>query len=1254
MRKKKIISLLLSVIMIFGLMTTVFADDAETINVFVNVSKYGELIKDQNENTLAFASVELTGKAAYTLDDLFKALHDTYYDGGSAAGYSSADGAYGRYVTKFWGDESGNFGYQVNGGAESVMGLSHEVKSGDHIDIAINKNLYPDTESYTTFDTYEAELYSGEKLELTLTQAGYDENFNMVFSPCENAVITINGKETESITDEAGKATISFDNSGKYIISAVKEKNVNEERVTAITAPVCVVTVSELPDAAITVPKDAFLFVGEKGKTHFVKFMEIEPVFSVTAEDNTTYYFKLTDNGTYNYRVSGEEYITYGGTFKKTPDFTMSVTQEQLKPKEKNKTTVDRDTSSNNGYNVADIYLNINSEGHLKLSKDDTFQIVSLRNWEAVNNITANYFIEPDYHYEVIDENGNASDVAEVDENGRLTAVKSGTAIVLVTYDAMTLNFGADDVFYGAIYPENTGVFVISVDGGDSGIQTGITLNEGKNKSAIKLSGDALDSEHDCIYYAGEQGEYVFTPVSEDVNVSVANPVISDSVSYNGFTEIEKNEDNSVSVPLLTGRNIVKLAKDGKAEYQIITAKKVSVTVNNGETVHRGDTVSIVFDKLYHPANKLAGVYNMSAVAVYTDVSGYDGKLVGASSAQYNFANSSAAQTVSNVLKEKNSFGAVSYTKDTDLVIPSDYEYDTFTLSGGSIFVSGFGDSYGNHRAITYESGKGVNLNAETKLGYLGKLPDIKIPVAATDAELVSITLNAENVKTEYFVGDSFNNTGLVVTANYEDETTQIATNYSVSPEMLSADTENVTVTYRGKTAEIPVTVTNPKVTAIEIVVPPTKTAYKEGETFNPSGMVLNALYENGTKKETTEYSYSPTRELTVSDTEMMISYTGENVAENMAAVSQSITVSEKGGSVTSDKISVYVSLFGDEVHGTPSGKSDTHTKTKGNLDTWISKTKITLDKGSYVIDAIEKALSLNGIPYTYEGGYISEIKGLAEFDNGSLSGWMYTLNGKYPAKGIDEQKLSGGDVIVFHYTDDYTAEKTGYSSGGSPSSSKAKVTGSSEEETVTPVVTEKKDESAESQQSVFNEETYGDVKSDDWYYPAVRFTYEHNLMRGTDKGFEPEGKMTRAMLVTVLWRMEDEPAIDDRLTFKDVDIGQWYAEAVRWAVNKEIVFGIGNNQFGTDDRITREQLATILYRYALKKGLKMKENETNSLRDYEDSGIVSEYAVTAMEWAVGCGIVTGKTKTAVCPADTATRAEVAAMLMRFCEGIAQ
>lgn len=1308
MKSKQIMSLFLSIVIVLGICgIPVLADTENAVNAYITISRYGEIVKDSTGKAIAAAPIELKDKASYTLDDAFRAAHDLYYDGGADLGYSSDEGEYGLYITEFWGDESGNFGYQVNGGTEAVMGLSHEVENGDLIDVCIYENTYPDTEHYTKFDKVKAEAFVNEGLELTLSEA----DWNNIFSPCTDAEITVNGTVSDIITDADGRAVISFDTAGEYVVSAVKTKEINNQSVTAICAPVCVVTVKNYPDASITVPRDTELYVGLKGSKNFVTFTEMLPCAKKENGEETVYYYELEDNKTYNYRITSERYITYAGKFKKTAGFSLQITEEMLNTEGKTKTTIDRDTSSNNGYNVADIYLNINPQGYLKLEQNDTYQLVNLRNWEAVDSVSANYFIEPDYHYTVIDEKGDICDsVVTVNDSGLITAVGEGTAVVLVTYDALNLDFGSGKSFYGAVWPENTGVFVVSVGVEESGISTGMTINEGKNSSVVKLAQDAIDAEHDYIYFIGDKGEYTFTPVTDGCLVSVANPTVSTELSYNGFREVIKNSDNSYTVPLTEGRNIVRLTKEGKSEYQIITAKRVDVTVNNGDEIHPGDNLSIVFDTLYHPANKLAGVYNMNAVAVYTHVSSYENKYAGGLAAQYNFASNVKAQTVSNILKEKDTWGVISYEKDTDLAVPADYAYDTFTLSGGMLYAAGWGDPYGNHRGITLTDGKAPNFNADARLGWLGRLPDIEIPIAAPAGELISISLDTERVKRDYYPGDSFDTSNLIVTANYTDDQTQIVSSYNVTPAVLEKDTQKVTITYQGKTAEIDVNVTVPTVTAIEVTSPPAKTSYKKGEVFDPTGMVITAVYSNGTRKAVTEYSYSPNRILETTDTEMTVTYTGEDKAEGLKPVIVPITVSaSSGGGSISNNITVYFTLYGDEKHGEPDNSTGTHTMASNNLETWISKTAVTVEKGSYVIDAVVKALSIAGIPYTNSDGYISEIRGLAELDNGSLSGWMYTLNGRYPELSVAEQTLKNGDIIVFHYTDDYTKDNritddsSGSSSGGSSGSSfggvsvspayytvKFETNGagavSSQSIVANGTVTEpqkpekegytfagwftdaaltkeydftakvtgsltlyaKWTEGAEASGENKNGNIFADVSKDSWYYEAVEYVYENKLMQGTDKGFEPEGLMTRAMLVTVLYRMENPTEEYEKSIFLDVPEDEWYSDSVAWAAANGIVTGINDREFAPNENITREQIAVIIYRYAKLKSYDISEN-TNIL-SYEDFDEISEYAVPAMQWAADKGIINGKTDSTLNPSDYGTRAQLAAILMRFAE----
>lgn len=1011
--------------------------------------------------------------------------------------------------------------------------------------------------------------------------------------------------------------------------------------VLAMVASMLAVPVSaENNPTVVTVPNGAEVYVEKQSSsTHFQK-LDVTPSSETVDGNNTKYEYNLEENGNYIYRVSGDGYVAYGGSFKNDADASITVTEDMLRPTGKTSATVEREASLNNGKNEANIYININTQGYLKLNTNDTFQIVPMRNLQIVNSFTNDYIIEPIFHYNVIDENGNPSDVAEVDKNGLLTAKKSGNAIVLVTYDAITVNYGTAD-FYSAIYPENTGVFVVSVDAEDSGIDTGMKINVGKNNSATKLAGDYIDSELDCIYYTGDNGEYTFVPTTDGVNVSVANPTVNEKMTFTGFETVDKNDDGSYTVPLKEGRNIVKLEKSGKAEYQIVTAKKVTVTVNAGEAVQKGDTLNIVFDRLYHPAQKVAGIYNMHATALYTNVSGYSDKIIGAEAGQYTFASESKAQTVKNVMKSGSVGWADGYVPDYELTVPEDYPYDEFTLSGGMIHLTAYGNPYGDHRKVTYNSP--VVKNTDARIAYMGQLPEIKIPVAVKNAELESISLDTENFKTSYYVGDTVDTENLVVTANYDNGQTQIAKNYTVSPSVITADTNEITVTYKGKTATIPVTATVAKVKEIKITKQP-KTTYTEGQTFTPSGMVITAVYENGTEMATSEYTYSPNRELKKDDTEIVITYTGSDKFENLSTVSIPITVNEKSsaGSSSSGKVSVYFTLLGDEKHG---NSGETHTKADGNLETWIPRTKVTVDKGSYLIDVIEKVLSLNGMPYENLGNYISGIKGLYEFNNGDMSGWMYLINGRYSLYGVNEQVVRNGDEIVFHYTDDYSKERDEKKKGGS--SSGTTNTENKQEQTDDAV---KSDETNKSDDVTVDEpvveNSYNDVKENEWFSEAVSFVSKHNYMTGvSDDEFMPEGNLTRAMLVTILYRMENEP--ETVLSqFEDVSENAWYSKAIGWASENNIVSGVGDNKFAPDENITREQIATILMRYIEKYQGVENTVEDNTLAEmYEDGKDISSYALKAIAFMNKNGVINGRTDTTLNPKDTATRAETAMII---------
>jgi hypothetical protein len=178
----------------------------------------------------------------------------------------------------------------------------------------------------------------------------------------------------------------------------------------------------------------------------------------------------------------------------------------------------------------------------------------------------------------------------------------------------------------------------------------------------------------------------------------------------------------------------------------------------------------------------------------------------------------------------------------------------------------------------------------------------------------------------------------------------------------------------------------------------------------------------------------------------------------------------------------------------------------------------------------------------------------------------------------------------------------------------------------------------------------FTDVRKSDWFYNEVQYVYENGLMEGTASNtFSPKVTTSRGMLVTILWRLEGQPTVSGT-AFTDVASGQWYTDAVQWASANSIVEGYGNGKFGPNNTLTREQMATILYRYAAYKGYDV--TASADLSKFTDAGKISSYAATAMSWANATGLITGMTDTTLAPQGSAIRAQAATILMRFCENV--
>lgn len=182
-------------------------------------------------------------------------------------------------------------------------------------------------------------------------------------------------------------------------------------------------------------------------------------------------------------------------------------------------------------------------------------------------------------------------------------------------------------------------------------------------------------------------------------------------------------------------------------------------------------------------------------------------------------------------------------------------------------------------------------------------------------------------------------------------------------------------------------------------------------------------------------------------------------------------------------------------------------------------------------------------------------------------------------------------------------------------------------------------------------ENPFTDVPASHWAHDDITYVYENDLMNGTDGSlFSPESTTTRAQVVTVLYRLAGQPAADWANPFWDVPASAWFHDAVTWAWENDITGGVSSTHFGAGNAVTREQLATFLYRYAQDQGYDTSARA--DLSGYSDAGLVSSYATEALSWANATGLITGTTGTTLSPKGSATRAQVATILSRFCQDV--
>ena len=630
-------------------------------------------------------SAQLNDIKVYTYTDGVKGTQDLLADK-----TTEADGYALKYTTELAAGDYWVDGYDANGDFNGGLAISVAVGGGD-VTVSRVYQIYASNSGWVK-DTdysisYQLVMADGTERESTLGTANpygtaYTSGLYVAGDTAKATLTPIGDKAAGYLATTVTKTTNA--SSGGLSMSA------------SIPAAI---------DVTVTAPAGSSISTGTFGSYYTYQFFTAESVENVGGNVKATF---RVPTSSYNHflRVQNPDGVTYWTFAKWTSAQDITVTKEDLHIGETDCTKDSVYRFDKNMYDRADIYLNVNRQGYINMESGATRELDAFRNWQAIEGFMNGQIALPDMHYQVIDFDGNPSDVVSVtpDANNSglatLTANKAGTAIVLVTYDAMTHMQGqssTDSKVFSAIWPEQTGVFVVSVDNDGSAIETNMEIAR-PGVNVTKDEQKYLDAEHDILFYLGNAGaSYTFTPES-GTTVSVARSTVSDKLTFSGFATdgvAVDSETGAVTVTgLTTGRHIIRVEKNGTATYQVVTARQVSYDLVDADgnvlpanTEYKaGDTVYLQFHDLLSPKEKLSGVYNHTFILYYEDADGnkYQSAAPAGFGGMYDFNGNPVRQRIT-------------------ITIPKDCSTLSYDLTG-AIKIGGFG-GVPTHRGVSYTKG---------------------------------------------------------------------------------------------------------------------------------------------------------------------------------------------------------------------------------------------------------------------------------------------------------------------------------------------------------------------------------------------------------------------------------------------------------------------------------------------------------------------------------------------------------------------
>lgn len=633
-------------------------------------------------------SMQLSDIKVYTYTDGVKGTQNLL-EGKS----TEADGYKLKYTTELAAGDYWVDGYDANGDCNGGLAVSVAVGGGE-ISLSRVNEIYA-TNSGWVKDTdysisYQLVMADGTERESTLGTAN-------PYGTAYTSGLYVAGETVKATLTPIG------DKAAGYLATTVTKTASDTKDGYALSMSA---SIPAAIDVTVTAPAGSTISTGTFGSYYTYQFFTAESVENVGGNVKATFRVPTTTSS-YNHflRVQNPDGVTYWTFAKWTSAQDITVTKEDLHIGETDCTKDSVYRFDKNVYDRADIYLNVNRQGYINMKSGATRELDAFRNWQAIEGFMNNQIALPDMHYQVIDFDGNPSDVVSVtpDANNSslatLTANKAGTAIVLVTYDAMTHMQGqssTDSKVFSAIWPECTGVFVVSVDNDGSAIETNMEIAR-PGVNVTKDEQKYIDAEHDILFYLGNAGaSYTFTPES-GTTVSVARSTVSDKLTFSGFTTdgvAVDSETGAVTVTgLTTGRHIIRVEKNGTATYQVVTARQVSYDLvdANGNVLpanteyKAGDKVYVQFHDLISPQEKLSGVYNFSFSLYYEGENGtFFQSKPGSPYGVYDFSGNPVRQLI-------------------EITIPEGWTDLAYDLTG-AIKVGGFG-GVPTHRGVSYTKG---------------------------------------------------------------------------------------------------------------------------------------------------------------------------------------------------------------------------------------------------------------------------------------------------------------------------------------------------------------------------------------------------------------------------------------------------------------------------------------------------------------------------------------------------------------------